>query len=271
MTTVGYKRIIRFETTEMTALRVNFTESKGSLCINNIEAYFAPIIMVEPSISRNNKGMVSISAAQGAKIYYTTDGSVPTTASALYDVPFSMAQRGDVKAITVDPTLGKTSPVASHLFDIPTTKFKVIKPRGEDAKASFDGNPYSAWYLSLEKSRELIVDLGDNYTITGLTYTPDANLWANGPISKYRIYVGNKRVAQGEFSNIKANPIEQRITFPAIKGNRIVLLSMRLPMAPREHRLLRLQYLQHLKNITLITHTQINYTSITNAITCTVY
>lgn len=36
---LGYKRIIRFATIEATVLRISFTESRGPLCINNIEAY----------------------------------------------------------------------------------------------------------------------------------------------------------------------------------------------------------------------------------------
>lgn len=222
MTTVGYKRIIRFETAAAKALRVNFTESRGPLCINNIEAYLAPVLVVEPSIRRNAEGTVFISAAPGAEIRYTTDGSAPTVKSPLFREPFGMARKGTVKAISVDPTLGKHSPVASHTFDIPTAAFKVVTPAGEKSLAAFDGNPSTAWYLLLSKSRELVFDLGGTYTVTGLTYAPDANRWGMGPVSRYRIYVGDKEVASGEFSNIKANPIEQVVTFAEpVEGSRV--------------------------------------------------
>ena len=40
-TTIGYKRLLRFETVTTDKLRINFMESRACLCINNIEAYYA--------------------------------------------------------------------------------------------------------------------------------------------------------------------------------------------------------------------------------------
>ena len=39
--TIGYKRILRFPTVEATAIRINFLESRGPICISGIAAYYA--------------------------------------------------------------------------------------------------------------------------------------------------------------------------------------------------------------------------------------
>lgn len=40
-TTVGYKRLLRFETVETDQLRIRFTDSRACLCINEVGAYYA--------------------------------------------------------------------------------------------------------------------------------------------------------------------------------------------------------------------------------------
>lgn len=42
LTTIGYKRLVRFETIKTKRLRVRFLESRGPVCINEIGAYYAP-------------------------------------------------------------------------------------------------------------------------------------------------------------------------------------------------------------------------------------
>lgn len=54
-----------------------------------------------PQIEADNN-VVTISAAEGAVIYYTTDGSVPTTTSNKYSAPFQITETKIVKAIAVE-------------------------------------------------------------------------------------------------------------------------------------------------------------------------
>ena len=78
----------------------------------------APDTLAAPTISGNTtfseSTEVSISAADGAEIRYTLDGSTPTASSTLYSEPFTVTETTSVKAVAVKD--GQTSEVASKTF-----------------------------------------------------------------------------------------------------------------------------------------------------------
>ena len=214
MSTIGYKRIIRFKNVTAERIRVNFLDARGALAINNIEAFCAPALLVEPTITRDANGKVSIKGAdETANLYYTTDGSEPTINSTPYTAEFALNGKGTVKALAQDPAAReRVSSTAVKNFDILASAFSV---KGAEGSAKmFDGNTMTSYELPKGKS-EATIDLGGEYDLVGFSYLPNQSRWGGGVITHYEIWANGKRVAQGEFSNIKANPIEQTIMFDA--------------------------------------------------------
>ena len=74
--------------------------------------------LASPTISGNTtfteSTQVTISGPDGAAIHYTTDGTVPTAASALYSEAFTLSSTTTVKAIAIKD--GQSSEVASRVF-----------------------------------------------------------------------------------------------------------------------------------------------------------
>src|SRR6185503_4510716 len=71
---------------------------------------------------------VTLSAAAGASIYYTTDGSTPTTASTLYTGAISVTQSRTIKAIAAAAGMSD-SDVASSAYTIKAAT-PAISPNG---------------------------------------------------------------------------------------------------------------------------------------------
>ncbi|MDY2943573.1 MAG: chitobiase/beta-hexosaminidase C-terminal domain-containing protein [Paludibacteraceae bacterium] len=74
----------------------------------------APTISGESTF--NGSTEVTITAGENLKIYYTTNGDEPTTASTLYTAPFPITATTTVKAIAVNETTSTVSDVAEKTF-----------------------------------------------------------------------------------------------------------------------------------------------------------
>ena len=217
-TTIGYKRILRFDNKTATKIRFNILNAKACPLISAIEIYKAPTIVDEPVISRTKEGMVSFNNPEdGVEVFYTTDGSEPSTASKKYQKPFSIDEPTMIKAFTFEPRSKRKSDLVNMHFEISKKLWKVISPTGSEKNIlAIDDNKWTDFQL--DDKQEIVIDLGKNQTLTGFSYTPTQRRWATGVITHYELYGSAdsttwKKLSSGEFSNIIANPVQQKIWF----------------------------------------------------------
>ena len=227
-TTIGAKRILRFDDVDTDALRFTITDAKASPTISRIGVFHAPALLIEPLLKRDKSGVVTLNVpGSNVDIYYTLDGSNPSISSLKYERPVMVDQAVQLKAISHDPAPGQLSEILVQDLDMAKAKWKVIHndPKAEKA---IDEDPNTFWQSTGD---ELTVDLGEVITIHGFTYLPPQNRYMSGVIERFvfqssldgRTWTDR---ALGEFSNIYNNPIEQTIRFDGVDARYIRLRSL---------------------------------------------
>ena len=233
-TTIGYKRILRFEPVTATKLRFTILDAKAAPLISNIGVYNAPQLLVTPIVTRTKEGYINMKAADKAtEIYFTLDGSTPTEKSMRYGSPFALAKPTTLKVVAFDRSRNQYSEVASHPIEVAKGLWKVIATSAKEVKTIdriIDDSATTWGYQKKENDTPAItIDLGETLSLSGFTYLPSQDRWAEGTISHYVFEVSTdnvhwKKVSEGEFGNIKNNPIEQRISFATKENARYIRL-----------------------------------------------
>jgi len=125
--------VSRSETVKAIAVATGFTESAVASALYTIETPAATPVLSPKAGTYTTAQKVSISdATTAATIYYTTNGTTPTTASTKYTVPIAVSRIETVKAIAVASGFTESA-VASALYTIETlvvTANPIFSPKG---------------------------------------------------------------------------------------------------------------------------------------------
>lgn len=233
-TTIGYKRILLFPAVTATRLRFTITGAKACPLISNIGVYNAPPVLMAPEIIRDQSGTVYIRPSDSASvIYYTLDGSEPAKGAKRYEGPVQTDGKVNVKAIAYDPMSKKSSAIVTEKFDISRKSWKISGIDDDKVTRVIDGDPATAWYQAADKKlpADIDIDMGKTENVSGFRYLPGQGS-TEGIITHYQFCVSEdnkewKVVDEGEFSNIKNNPLWQIKEFIPVKARYVRLRALR--------------------------------------------
>jgi len=226
-TSIGANRLIRLpQNVTTTKVRLKITESPVCIALSDFGLYKEPIHLTAPVIKRDISGNVSIAtSAPVSAIHYTLNGSLPNLRSPVYIKPINLPAGGLVKALAIDGN--QQSEVSTCQFNLSKGDWKVVI--GQNAvrtRAPFaiDDDPNTIWStLQSDTTQqflpaELVININRAADLKGFTYLPSQDKKTAGLVDQYAFFTSNdgekwQQVAQGEFSNIKSNPIEQIVEF----------------------------------------------------------
>ncbi len=235
-TTIGYKRILCFPTTEATKIRFNITDSKACPLISNIGVYNAPQVLTSPAAVRERSGNIVITAADNeSEIYFSLDGSTPTLNSTRYTGPVVTGEgKVDLKVRAYDPNTGKYSPETNEKFDVSRKDWKITGISDEKVYEVIDGNIHTAWFneRNVKMPIDLAIDLGKEQNLRGFKYLPAQGWKKDGMITHYQFFISadNQKwtlADEGEFSNIQNNPLWQIVNIKPVTARYVKLRALR--------------------------------------------
>lgn len=222
--TIGNQVILPTKNGRVTTdkLRLTITECPAVPCISEFSLLLRPVAMPQPTLQRKGNAIVIPEKTTGT-IRYTTDGTDPDEQSPEYKDGISLPEGGTVKARIYDHE-GNHGPTGAANFGISKADWKIISTSAEGSKPelAIDDNPKTFWHTHQEQEQNppqsFTVDMGDSYTVKGFSYLPRQDGTTHGMTDQYVLEVSldNKnwsKVAEGEFSNLRANPVEQFVTF----------------------------------------------------------
>ena len=222
-TSIGANRLIRLpQTIHTRKVRLIITASPVAIALSDFGLYNEPEHLSSPVISRDQTGKVFIqTTAPVSALYYTVNGSIPTLKSAIYSEPFLLPDGGIVRAIA--RVGNNTSEAVARELEVSKSGWS-IKAGGamNQMVAAIDENEATFWSTLKKDSTQkfspdsLSIDLKKVLAISSFSYLPRQDKLLDGIVDQYAFYgsvdgLQWRELAAGEFSNIRANPINQVI------------------------------------------------------------
>ena len=231
-TTIGYKKILRFENVLTDRFRVRILDARKAAAISSFSAHYYQSPPLPVDVNRADDGSVSLSVvkpkgsiAAEMDIHYTIDGTEPTKSSNLYTTSLNLPKGAHLKARTYSN--GTYGPIMSIYLGIAKDKWSVSADsshaRQWDEKKAVDGDPKTFWHtswadLSPGHPHTFTVDMGQIEDIRGFSYLPRQDR----PIPDGMIETGYievsldgknwRKIKDFTFGNLVNSP-DQRIVF----------------------------------------------------------
>ncbi|MBS7256623.1 alpha-L-fucosidase [Flavobacterium branchiicola] len=236
-TSIGANRLIRLPHYITTSkLRILIKESPVCIALSDVGVFREPEQLALPKIKRHKDGNVIITTETAVnQIHYTIDGTEPTIHSPVYEGPFLFLSSGDIKAKSFGTDM-KAGETAIQSFNICKKDWKVVNATFENeekdqAVNAIDENALTFWSTADNTSlmplpQYIVIDMGEEIEISTLSYLPRQN-GTGGIVKNYQWEISTdgttwKTAAEGEFANIKSNPVEQNITLKTSKKARYI-------------------------------------------------
>lgn len=237
-TTIGYKRILRFDDINGSKARITVKTAAPCLTLSNLGIYNAPRLVSDPVAHFDIQGNLSFDAEDGVSIFYALGGKPQATDFTKFTQAICLPFGGKVHCYAKDEKSGFQTDVIIDEFGVARNSWKVVSTDGmasKDAYKAIDNDPKSYFATNNDANKhphEFIIDMGKKLLINGFSYLPRQDGNKDGIIYEYAFYVSEDGenwgdpVAFGTFSNIENNPIRQHIKFKnAAEGKYIKLVS----------------------------------------------
>jgi alpha-L-fucosidase len=228
-TSIGGNRLIRLtQNVRASKLRLRITGSPVAIALSDFGIYKEPVHLSAPTITRNKSGEIVISTeAPVNAIHYTLNGEEPAITSPLYEKPIAPGSGKIIKARAFE-SAGLASETAIQQFGISQKDWVIVDASGTDGDGKRAANAIdehtNSFYSTLKHNQDtiafpqqIVIDMGKRQEMKAFSYLPRQDKQSEGTVDRYNFYVSPDgqdwvKVASGEFSNIKSNPIEQTVT-----------------------------------------------------------